>query len=310
MPTTTAHRQDLLKALGGDPSGVYTTTSAGSTSTLISTQFKSTLLPADYLDGCWVFVPTATAPRQRRMPKSGLTVASGTLTVDDVFGSAIGSGVDFEVSARLPLVNEGPAGMGGSSLMGCLNLGLGHLWVPGAETLALVTGQNAYSLASWAYIDRPERLVGVRQTGADGTSRIPTTRSWELRGDPDDAGYEIHFAQPFVFTGSQSVYLVTRQPADRKIRVGGTWTLVADGRGLSAESDESGVDLTTATTAALVFCYRALATRPGPQQQLYRELYADQLAEARRLRFWDHTRDTLEPRPQAAPPQAQTEAPS
>ena len=85
-----------------------TTTSSGSTTTVISTTLINEELGGDDdgFSGFWVLITSGSASGESRRAKrtSGYAKATGTLTVDSVFGASIGSGVTFEVHRYNPAI--------------------------------------------------------------------------------------------------------------------------------------------------------------------------------------------------------------
>lgn len=284
-------RRKLGQELG--PYGVFTA-SGGSTTTLHSNAlFQSSELPADFQAYVWAYVPTSAQPRLRRIKRDGLDAAAGILTVDGIFGTPVSAGMVFELSSKLPPAREPVANIGEATWLGlneAANLALRHILVPDdALELALVTNQRDYSLSTWSWLDREDRLVDVRQLDALGTTYVPTPHTWEFREGA--RGSTLRLLQPFRFSsGAYSVKLDVLRPADTLIKVGGTW---GDSTvGLVNESDEAGADLNQIIPVALAFCYRALRDRSrGLSANTYATLYERQVREARRVRNYDHTND-------------------
>lgn len=300
MTTRVAARRAILAGLGRG--GVATTTSAGviGGGTLVCTDFLSTLLPADFLDRAWVHVPTATSPRQRRVAASGLTIASGTVTFESTFGSQIGISTVFEWSPLLPLITA-PATGETPSIEDALYEALRHLAFPDEISPSIATTADI-SLATWAaWLDRSDRLLAVLEP-APVASLAPIDASYRFEGhtarlllDGETPKLRLNVLYP---TATGSLTLQVLRPADTWFRVSGTWTETAPGTALAAETDEVRPDLRHCREAGLVFCYQALAaSREGARRAEYQAKYEQQLAIARDLPFWDHSRDDLLPRP-------------
>lgn len=291
MTTLTQARRAILEGLGRG--GVYTSTGAGSTSTVVCSTFKSTELPTDHLAYAWLHVPSASSPRQRRVKQTGLAPGTGTITVDDVFGSSIGSAIDFELSPLLPPIDGGVKGMA-MSLNQCANEAARHLCFQD-EISVTITTNATLSLTTWAsWLDRAERLVAILEPSPFGEA--PIDASWrEIEFDRDAEAPTLRIKRRFgVATGTLTLKVL--RPADSWIAVGGTWA--ESTVGLVNESDIAKPDLRHFREAGLVFAYQTLAdARSGPRREEYRRKYEQQLALARTLPFWDHTRDDLLPRP-------------
>jgi hypothetical protein len=294
-------RRQLLQEIGGG--GTFFASGGTATTLICPTAFQSTELPSSALAYAWIFLPTTIAlPRQRRVKAAGLDPATGTITVDAAFPAPVVVGQTFEIHSRLPAAREPVVGGAEATVPGlleCLNLGLRHLLVPDTYALALVSGQYDYSLPVW--LDRPARLLDVRQLAADGLTKVSTWHGYELREDAE--GPTLHFEQPYRFpSGSFSNELLVHRPADTKTLVGGVW-VDAGVVGVTNETDEAPVDMNDWITVALVFAYDALRkARTGTAKARYEEIYQAQLADARKLRRYDTTNDietTTAPAPSA-----------
>lgn len=293
MPTLAQYRRALGDEIGGF--GVYTTTGAGSTSTLVcTTAFRSTEQPTDHLAYAWAYVPSATAPRQRRVRDDGLTPGSGTITVDDVFGSSIGSGVEFEVSTRLPLIDDGAKGLR-ISLNQCIVLGMRRLLVPGSRIdVTTVANQQEYALTAQAgWLDDESRIVAIYDPArASGFSRPLTRLRWTLK--LDDGTPTLQFIDRAYPVSGFTFQIAVQRPGHTL--VSGTESTT----GPSGDSDTSPLSLNDVVAASKVFAYQALArTTPGAKGAEYQGLYEQQLQAARELPTWDRVRDRMLPRPPA-----------
>lgn len=258
--------QNLRRAVAGaiGAHGVFTAT-GGSTSTAICpTAFASTELHAGSFPYVWLYVPGATGTAQRRIKKDGLTnTTTGTITLDGTLTTAISNGTVFELFGRLP-ASQAAAGVGGAAVRGiheCINETLKRVLVTRVVTITLTSGTRDYSLASIAGLDRPERLVEVRVTNADGSSRNVVDRyegphRWTFQDNVE--GPNLHFHAPWTFTsGTYTLNVECRVPAFNHIRVSGTWA--SSTVGLVNESDACGDDEDEIMTGSLAFAYQALA---------------------------------------------------
>lgn len=299
MATLTVYRRKLAQELG--LFGIFTATGGSTTTLVCGNAFGSTELPTDALAYAWILVPsiTASAARQRRVKKAGLDGTTATITVDGSFASAVANGTIFEVHCRLPGVRDAEATESISTMLGvheCINLALRHLLVvDDAQTISLVTAQRDYSLSSLTYLDRPERLLDVRQLDATGASYVSTWRTWEFRESA--AGSVLHFPSPFRFaSGSYSAKLVTLRPADTLI------SGASSSVGLIDEGDTAVPDVNSVVKGGKVFAYRALRdARKGPARAHYAGLYEEAVADFRKCRGYDHTNDVDPTVPGATP---------
>jgi hypothetical protein len=300
--TRTAARQAVAGELGGyapgQVLGVATASTLPMPSSVLSTELPNTALAYQ-----WALVPSmiAVGLAQARITQTGLNGATGVVTLEHPLGGIPANGALVELHSKLPPIGGTQRQGGLLSVDECVNLALRHLLVPDdtGVTLTLVSGQQDYSLTPWQWLDRPSRLVDVRQPNALGTSYVPTHHRWELR--ESGRGPTLHFPNPYRFTsGSYSVRLDVRRPGDTLIRVGGTW---GDSTvGLVNETDAASPDLNTIVTAALPFCYRTLRDNAAPSARAkYADLYGPSVADARRLRLWDSDRDPFSDVPSEQP---------
>ena len=316
----------LIEATGRG--GVFDTTSAGNVggTTIVSTNWQSAaLLPTDHLDGVWMNVPSITAPRQARVTPTGLTIGSGTIALDVALGAQVGSGVTVRWSPLLPIVSA--ASVSGPSFEDCLYETLRHLLAPDEVSVAVATTPEI-PLSTWAsWLNRSDRLVGVLEPSpVSGYAaldtgyrpRLVTSRWGDMRYGEDNVrdirlvldgeAPMLRLTVPYA-AASGNLTLQVLRPADTWFKTSGTWTETAPGTALAAETDECLPDMRHLREAGLVFVYRALAaSREGPRRAEYQAKYEAQLALARQLPYWDHSRDDLEPRPPSAASQQQEAA--
>jgi hypothetical protein len=298
MPNLIGIRRLLLAEIGGG--GVYTTTAAGSGSTLVCLTFKSSALDPDHLGYAWVMVPSTTAPKQRRVIKDGLTITSGTITVDDVFGGTIGSGIEFEVSSKHPLIDDGVKGLR-LSLNQAINLALLHLVIPWRGSFTTAGGSPTIDLSAYAWADRAERVVDVYDPPRTAARpAMKTKRQWEFRASGSSAVIAI-----------QPGYTVSGQVGEVEfMRPAWTWINDADSTaGLVADSDTVVSEASSVVAVAKLFLYQDMTDDPNGGDT-YWALYEKQLARCRQLTYWDTTQDRFAPAPSApAAPAAPAVAP-
>lgn len=286
MPTLTTYRQKLAEALGG-AYGSFTAT-GGSTTTLVCTAaFGGSVLPTSAQAYAWIYVPSATTPKQRRVTATGVNAGTGTITVDAAFGSAVSNGTVFEVHSLFPAQRESGADNSIAARPGLrelINQALRMILVPDVLAISLVTLQRDYALAAYPWLDRPERIVALREPNLDASTTRPSWRHYELREDVD--GQTLHVPQPWRFSsGSYSASLQVLRPADTKIRVASVWS--DSTVGLVNESDEAGPDVNAVVTVASALAYHWLAARGGARAAAYGALYAATMAEAAKIRNFD-----------------------
>lgn len=295
VPTLKDYRRALGEEIGGF--AVYTTTALGTTTTLIcTTAFLSTELPSDHLAYAWVYVPSQTLFLQRRVKDDGLTPGSGTITVDGVFGSAIGAGVEFEVSTRLPCIDGSARAPGVLSLNQCVVQGMRRLLVPGSRVdVTTVANQQEYTLTAQAgWLDDESRIVAIYDPPrASGFPSPPTRLRWTLK--TDDGTPTLQFVDRAYPVSGFTFQVAVQRPGHTLVSGAESTT------GPTSDSHTSPLSLNDVVTAAKVFAYQSLArTRPGAKGAEYQGLYEQALAEARQLPTWDRTRDRMLPAPPAS----------
>lgn len=279
-------RAALGREIGGF--GTFVAETGSDQDTIVcTTAFSNTDLPTTALAYRWAFVPTSVVPRQRQITGTGLIGSSGTIALSGLMGTAIANGTIFELHTMLPAVqtdgNFSQATAPG--LHECLNWALRHLLTPQHDyAITLVNGQRDYDLPVW--LDRPERLIAVRQPNALGNDYVDADRAghpYEIRESSD--GPVLHFDAPYRFTsGSYALRLQVLRPADTWIKVSGVW---ADSTtGLVDEDDEAGPPVNDIVTVALVLAYEAIRNeRHGRAKGIYDALHQRQLVEARKVRY-------------------------
>lgn len=286
MATLTVYRQKLAEALGG-AFGVFTATGGSNTTLVCPGAFAESILPTSALAYAWIYVPGATFPKQRRVTATGLNAGSGTITVDGAFGAPVANGSVFEVHGLFPAMREASADSGMTSRPGLrelINQALRMILVPDVLSITLQTNQRDYALGAYPWLDRPERIVALREPNLDATTTRPSWRHWELREDVD--GQILHVPQPWRFSsGSYVASLQVLRPADTKIRASGVW---GDSTvGLVNDPDEAGPDIQAVVTVAAALAYRWLAARGGARAAAYGALYEATMATAAKIRYFD-----------------------
>lgn len=293
MPTRLSYRRNLGPQIG--PYGAFTTTGGGSTTAAICTDvFRSTELPTSHFAYDWLYWPSSAAPSLARITKTGLDPSAGTITLDRALGSSIGAGQGIELSARLPSDRGGADADDATvirSLNDCLNEAARHILVRRTYSLPLVNNQHEYSLPVW--LDRPGRLLDIWQPNATGTRTVSAADNghpWELRGGASGV-YVLHFRVPYRFSGgSHSLTLDVVSPADRYIKIGGTWTETT--AGMTSDSDECMVEVKELNKVALALAYQTLRdTRSGADRAHYARLYQLQVPVARGAYGYDKDTD-------------------
>ena len=279
MPTKVAYRRAIAELLGGYSLTNNFLTTGDATKLNLTVQGKSTELTTTWLSYVWAFVPSlvATIP-QARIKKTGLTIATGIVDLEDTLGAVVATGAEVELHSKLPAVAETHSGLSGS-VTEAVDWAIRNLLITDSSaTITLASGICDYSLAGHvAFLDRAERLLDVRVGDPNALTTGSTAHRWTVYENA--SGLVLHFEEPFAFlSGPHLAYLVTRRPADSIIAVAGTWG--ASTAGLVNETDQARSSLNEVTTGALAYCYRQLAARShGEERATYEALYQVQMAE-------------------------------
>ena len=125
--------------------GTFTTTSAGTTATLISSALINSSFDASEIANFAVLIESGGSSGQMGMvTPSGLAKATGTITVGDPFTDSIASGVTFSLydGTRLPPLRKGLE----PGLLQIANQSLERSRVEDSISIAGVTSQIHYSI--------------------------------------------------------------------------------------------------------------------------------------------------------------------
>jgi hypothetical protein len=162
MPTTLEYIHGIAQSGLFGRSERLTTTSAGSTSTLVCASLVNSVLSATEYSTWWVLIEDGACAGEVGLLKNApLSVASGTLSTATAFSSSIASGVTFSLfdRDRLPPVRHA----GKTGQLDIINQVARLLWVESDIELDGVSGQHRYAVSATQYpwwTDR-ERVISV-----------------------------------------------------------------------------------------------------------------------------------------------------
>jgi hypothetical protein len=286
LPTLLAYRQAVAYAL--DDLSAHIVTATGTTTTVICTSLVNATTGASgrRLDGQWLYFQTgANAGSGRRVQGAGHVASTGTTTYTPPTTAASGAGDIIELTALFPIGAEAP---NVTNYRRLVNAALRKILLHDRISLAATTVQS-YSLATWAaWLDRPERLLRVLETGP--TAGVPEDASWrQPRLVLDGESPALELATPFAAATGGGLTLSVARPADTWIKPsGGAWGESAVG--LAVDADEAQPSVEDVMTATLVEAYQVLATREqsAPTGNRWYEKWQVQREIARsRLRYDD-----------------------
>lgn len=288
MPTITAYRRALASAL--DDIGVHVV-GAGTTSTVTLGALADSTTNASTrrYDGAWVYLVTGNGALQsRRVVRGGFTPSTGLLTLELTW-TAPSLGDVAEVTRLFPGIGQqvNPEDIDYRTLV---NRALARMVTPDRITLA-VTTSDTYSLASYPWLDRPERLLGVLEP-APISGRAPISAQWRGPSLTLDAGANVLQLQTPFETASGNLTLDVLRPCDTLISGSET-----TGGFNGAETQTALPSVDDLLPAMLLEAYAALAhrMRGTPDGANWERKRAAQEAELRKMRYYDLSRE----RPQA-----------
>lgn len=270
----TASRLDDLKVYG--VTGATATTVA--TPQLVN-QYAGT--STGIYDGAWVY----NDDQQMRVVVGGYAPSTGTLTVFPGWSVAPVPGDEFSVTHLFPIGRSATQGED-TPYQAHVGAALAHLAYPDILELPL-TASDRYPLAAYRHwLDRPERLLGIREP-APLVGRLPVDAAW--RGpeiERQGAALALRLRAPFAAGTPGVLTLDVLRPA---------WTLV-DGAesttGPLADAQAVEADPEDVVAGALAFAYLALAARQAssPDGADWAAKYADQRDRFAALAAYDRTR--------------------
>lgn len=224
--------------------GKGTTTSAGTTTTVVSTDFSMTGGDGRSIDGGWTYFTSGALLGQCRPHQPGaLAVSTGTITVGNPYTGTTPSGATFETHLRYP-VKRCPGTPLVAGYLEMLNDAAARLWYPDDISVSGVTGQTEYSLASlistYPWLEDTDRILDVLDPeGTDGI-RHSTAQRWEIHDDAETPVLILSGG----YRAGDTFYLHVARPVWSRVKISGTWTDVTPSSlnsgqlGLAADSDE------------------------------------------------------------------------
>lgn len=225
--------------------GVGTTTSAGTTTTIISTDFSMGRGDSSGLEGGWSYFTSGTLLGQcRPHQKAGLDISTGTITVGNAYSGTTPSGATFEVHLRYP-VKKCPGTPMTAGYLEMVNDAAARLWFEDDLSVSGITGQTQYDLltllgTSYPWIAETNRILDVLDpVGSDGV-RNSTSQVWSINEDAERP--ELVLTSPYK-TGD-TFFLHVARPVWSRVKIAGVWTDVTPAAlnsgqlGVAADSDE------------------------------------------------------------------------
>jgi len=225
--------------------GTGTTTSAGTTTTVVSTDFKMVSGDTRGLDAGWVYFGTGTLAGQcRPIQIGGLDIDTGTITVANPFTTTTPDATEFEVHLRYP-VKRCPGTPTVAGYLEIFNDAMTRLWGWDDLTVVSVDNQTEYPIpiTTYPFLEETERVIDVLDPeGTDGV-RHSTSQTWSIH---DDAELPVIVLSDGYSAATTPWYLRVARPSWTRIKVAGvTWTEVTQAAlnvgqaGFAIDTDET-----------------------------------------------------------------------
>jgi hypothetical protein len=286
MPATlTAYRQALILAL--NDGGIFSVTSATSSTVVAGGLINNaTNASTGRFNGHWInHIIAATGATQQRIVKPNSYVPStGTLEPNLAWTTPTAGDV-LEITSMFPPIQQSMSL--DTDYRTIINRALGKLLVPDQITLAITTS-DTYALTAYrAWLDRPERLVRVREP-SPVTGRAPVDMSWRgwrlvLNGELPVLELKVPFA-----SATGSLTLDVMRTAKSWVSTSGTWA--ESTTGLTNNGDEALPSVEDALPQMLVEAYQVLMSRsPGRPNGNWSTKYADAREQAQAGRYFDRS---------------------
>lgn len=253
MPTLTEYSQSTAQELGRWMS--FTTTAAGSTTTIVSSSLADSETHATRYSNGYVFVQSGTYAGQQGKVKNsgGFAPSTGTFTVAVAMTGAPGSAETCEWLGHLPRYRY----MDVPGIKDCVNEALQRVWIKDRLSIAGVTDQKQYSLSSYPWLRETKyirQLCDPKQVYTDNPKR--SSKRWDLLVD----GERTYLLIEDPYRSDEMFYLDVFRPASSYLKISGSWAnQTTDTAGLVAEADEALPSIQRLRPVILWRCYLALA---------------------------------------------------
>ncbi len=246
MPTLLEAMKRLAEETGDF--GSFLTTSAGTTTTLVSTELVNSNLAASHAEGATVLIENGNnAGEMRHVRRNGLTNVSGTITTADAFTNAVASGVTFSLFGRIPAYRR----LDRAGYREIINQALQRLKVRDTLTIAGVTDQKHYTVntTTWPWFTSEDVILGVYDPvrNADDEPQLTQYR-YEWLGDGETRRLLFPSAP---WTTGQDFTVRVRRPANSRIKSYGIGSAVLSGTTVGSISVIAGGVYTVAPTVTL-----------------------------------------------------------
>jgi hypothetical protein len=273
-------------ALALDDLGRYTVTSATNNSITAGGLIASTGTSANRYDRAWLYVQGAggAADVGRVVRPESYVPTTGTISYDPGFTAPVAT-TPFLLTGLFPVFAEVTAE--DTSYRTLVVRGLSRMIFRDRITTPITTA-DSYALTTWrAWLDRPERLVGVFEPAVI-SGRQPTDAGWRaVRLVLDAELPTLELGAPFS-TASGNLTLEVLRPAHTWVEAGSGW--VESTTGPTADTHQAVPSVEDFLPFGLMAAYQVLMSRsPGRPNGNWTDKLVDAREQAMKSRYWDHT---------------------
>lgn len=245
--------------------GTFTTTSGGSTTTLICSTLTNSGLTSTGFGGFGVLIESGTCLGQMGfVTPTGFDKATGTLTVADAFTATIATSVSFSLYDTKWLPPLGKVDKPG--WFDVLNEALALVWIEDTISTSGVTGQIHYTVDTtthpWWTDDT--RIIDIQNpvTNSDYVPSVLPRSAWSWVSDGETR--KLRFPGAPFQTGESFTVKVNR-PGNSRLKIGGSWAdQTTQTAGLVAITDEAIPDVRFVRLLMLALACEHLAEMGAP----------------------------------------------
>lgn len=247
MPSAVTYIHETGQGLG-EYSGTLTTTSTGSTSTLVCSALIDSSQENTALDGAAVLIESGPCIGQQMIVTAGgFDQATGTITVGGTFAAIIGTGVTFSLYMRLPARRTFMK----PGLLEMMNSTLQRLWIEDDIAIAGVANQQRYPVdrATYPWFTDRKRIVDILRPVTNATD-VPQRWSGYWDWDQDAEFLYLDFkGAPWSSTDTFKVRV--HRPANSRLKMSAVGRAVLSGAAVASISVILGGYYTSTPTVTL-----------------------------------------------------------
>lgn len=243
----------------------FVTTGLGTTTTLVCSALANSNLEATSLSTFAVLIEDGNnAGEMRWVTPTGLSRATGTITVSGAFTNAVASGVHVSLYGRMAPLTQ----LTGPSYQKALNLTLKRAWAEDDISLTGVSNQKHYTIdqAVYPWFTSEDRIIAIYHTRQQADDRLRALARWQWEWVSDGSSRQIYVGGAPWKTGEVGTVKVYR-PANSILKRSGVWTdQTSQDAGYVALADESLLDLNDQAIIGAYYVYKLLHVMHHPGQ--------------------------------------------